>query len=621
MAGLSRRDRVVIGLANSRIGRAYLDYREARQKAGAARRPSQQERPMLAAMTPSLAKVQWGPYAVNYHEWYSLADSSTMGKAILNAINTRVVRNGFEWRQRYAALCLDCGNELAELPLDEQVDDSGPEARLKASATELPDDGEGQVAQGTEVGEEDAQVEAEPECPECGSTNLRKPNWAAVRSCNIFLRRVNENGMPLRSLVKSLKRDTDIADDTYLVRIKDYELTADGSIIIDDDGYPRHQIKEWVRGDPRRMRLISNDRGHLGGLLWVCIRCRDNGVQHAFLGPNVPIGGSLNQGADVKAYPPTPDGKCPTCKGKLYDAHYVSQGQLYGSTMTSAGPFDTFYIAGEVLHWHQYGPSVLYSSAPPMGAASLALSILDRMEYWLWEYYSHRRGPRQIIGIQKVGQNWIDATIAFLGLQAKRDPETTPWLSLPEGSDFRLLELDKVPKELQFVESRHAIATEAGMVWQVSPAFTGETQGAALSSSSEIQVTITEDVIHEGQNPYNEEVFPKLIDEDLSRIHPGIVDFELRLRPSREEDFERKIAERASAIAEAKEMRAMGFDIELEEQEDTLRFRYHGKAKPQPEFGLDAMLGAAAMGDGDPNDPFAKKPKSGAEQADEADET
>ena len=593
---LRGRDRLTMAVAPTFLGRAVARLKAANLLGGLAKRPTQVEHPAIAGMQPGIPKVQFPEWSNNFHEWYALADRSSLAKAILQALSTRLTRNGLEWKQRYAAVCLQCGNEMAEVPtVEHQEEPAQPEARTKAFRPAPPTDGSEPAAEDEDAddsaesgptGDDAPSPEAEPKvvCPECGSAELRFPDWGAVRAANSFLKRVNQNGMTMRELVKSTMPDIHIADEGYIVRIKAYEYDAEGVIKIGDDGYPVFELKEWMRGDPRSMRVVSDDYGHLGKLWYVCLRCRDQGLHHGFPGQaNVEYGRA--------ALKPN-QGKCPTCGGWLYDAHYVSMGQVRMGGLGGTGPFDAYYIAGEVCHWQQYNPGPIYSSRPPMAGAYMALSLLHQMQSWLWEHYALRRNPRVIVGLKGAKLNWVTTLANYLRSVAQTDPEAIPMVGMPSESDgWHVLDLDKPPKELQFVETRRTLASEAGAVWQVTPNYLQEPASGGLAQEG-LQVSMTEDVIHEGQQCYNDKPFPVLVEQDLTRIHPGIIDFELRLVPTREEDQARTDAQRKAAVEEATAMRAMGYEVKIEEQETKLRFSYSGTPTPAPQFSLDGLMEA-----------------------------
>jgi len=613
---LRRRDALTLAVAPTVLGRALARTKAAAQRisGGLAKRPTQVEHPPIGGYTPGVPKVQFAEWSANYHEWYALADRSSLAKAILQALATRLTRNGLEWKQRYAALCLACGNEMAEVPqIEHQAEPTQPEARTKAAPPPppIPDDEQEAEDPATDTegppnGDEAPPPAAEPPavvCPECGSADLRYPDWGAVRACNIFLKRVNQNGMTMLELIKSTIADIHIVDEGYIVRVKEYDLDAQGAIVIGPDGFPSFRLQEWLRGDPRTIRVVADDYGHLGRLWWVCIRCRDEGLHHGYPGP-----ANLEYARNVAVKKPL-EGKCPRCGGLMYDAHYVSLGHVKMAGAGQAGPFDTYYIAGEVCHWQQYDPNPVYSTRPPMAGAYTALSLLHQMQSWLWEHYALRRNPRAVVGVKGAKLQWVRTLADHLKTVAQTDPEAVPLVGLPAESDgFHVLDLDKPPKELQFVETRRTLSAEAGAVWQVTPNYLQEPASGGLAQEG-LMVSMTEDVIHEGQRTYNDKPLPMLVEQDLTRIHPGIADFELRLVPTREEDQARLLEQRRSSVEEAEKMRAMGFDVELVEQEDRLRFEYHGRPSAAPQFSLDGLMEAmGSTGGRQPGQPDAQEP-------------
>jgi ribosomal protein L40E len=418
---------------------------------------------------------------------YDVANQSTIVRTCITQLKTEIFRRGYEWEKAFYKTCEDCNTKH----------------------------------------------EKETEnCRNCGSTNLRLPsNDQKVYAEKFFEGYVNKSEQKFIDVLKQLESDLNIADDAYLILVKEYYLDNENNVAL-------HKIKEVYRGDPLTMYIDVDEEGDRGEAHFTCLTHRD-------------------------VYDADPMARCPECGGKLQPVHYVNR---------VAGK-NQYFVKGEVMHMSKYNPSRLYGMSPILTLWS-HITTLIAMENYVNTSYTKARAPRGILAVQT---NNMESLVKYWkGVKEKleKDPHYIPIMGIEtdggsKGS-IEWVQFMNTLKEMDYINVKDDLRDRIGAFYGVSKIFQGDTSTSGGLNNEGMQILVTNRSVELAQNVYNQYLFPFLLKQF------GITDWNLNLLRSEEEDNVAELRRREIEINLATQIKNLGFEVDMDEDGN---FIY---SKPQP---------------------------------------
>ncbi|WP_457556330.1 hypothetical protein [Candidatus Pyrohabitans sp.] len=335
----------------------------------------------------------------SYEDLYEIVNASSDLEDTILTVKREVFRPGMDWQRRYVKRCIKCGAEY--------------------------------------------QSEVE-ECEECGSDDFEEPSIDERKRFEPFIEKANKFGQSLQEVLEMCEYDLEVADDAYLVVLKDYVLD------------PYGDIKGWIvreirRGDPVKMRLLARD-------LYTCIYHRGN------------------------AYPNP--GFCPICSSKLHRAVAVA---LEGNAPR------TYYIEGEVLHWSKYNPSEYYGKSVIISLWKKAATLIYQEQY-LHDTYKERRVPRGAIIIPTRNPESLFSWWKKVKeeTRASNGQEVPVYAADPDArSPVSFVSFLQSLEELEFSPTRDEFRRAIWSMYMVTPIYMSDTRASGGLNNEGLQITIT----------------------------------------------------------------------------------------------------------------------------------
>lgn len=442
---------------------------------------------------------------------YDVANQSTIVRTCITQLKTEIFRRGYEWEKAFYKICEDCGTKH-----DKEVTN----------------------------------------CRNCNSPRLRLPsNKQKIYAEEFFEGYVNSSEQKFIDVLKQLESDLNIADDAYLILVKEYYLDNAGNVAL-------HRIKEVFRGDPLTMYIDIDEEGDRGKAHFTCLTHRD-------------------------VYDSDSLASCPECGSKLQPVHYINR--VHGK--------DQYFVKGEVMHLSKYNPSRLYGFSPILTLWS-HITTLIAMENYVNTSYTKARAPRGILAVQT---NNMESLVKYWkGVKEKleKDPHYIPIMGIEtdggsKGS-IEWVQFMNTLKEMDYINVKDDLRDRIGAFYGVSKIFQGDTSTSGGLNNEGMQILVTNRSVELAQNVYNQYLFPFLLKQF------GITDWTLKLLRSEEEDNVAELRRREIEINLATQIKNLGFEVDMDEDGN---FIY---SKPQPKEDKDKGMGG--MGEGNrklETDPYA----------------
>ena len=465
---------------------------------------------------------------------YELADNVDALRIPIETINREMFKNGFEIVEKWKFKCTNCSKEFQYAPLAGDIRDEQPNATnednestigsttsSKASKPQFP------VRQPKGVG-----LEGPLECDTCGSHDLRRPTPENRQVLEDMLQNpVNANQQSLEDIVRMLERDLEIADNAYLLVLKNYWID-DATGEIDNE---KSEIKELLRVDPPQVAMIADSDGRVG---------YDDKHNPVFVCPRF----------EHRAKRLTGD-RCDTCGTKALKA-VAEVNSVYSIGIPQ--PKRVIYGEGEVI-WRagKYRPGLLYGYSPIYAVWSKVMS-LSHMDEYIRKYFDKMRPPRGMLVIASRNYETFRKSWDALEQKATEDPYMIHPLLVesdkPGGKNMaQWLDFTGSLKELEFIAVRKELRMIIGAIYGVLPLYFGELPTGW--SQEGLQVTITNRAIKWGQD-----ILLKSFLAKLAAIR-GIDDWELRLKSGEETDRLRDLQIQGVEIENMKSLQGLGFEI------------------------------------------------------------
>ena len=465
---------------------------------------------------------------------YELADNVDALRIPIETINREMFKNGFEIVEKWKFKCTNCSKEFQYAPLAGDIRDEQPnatnednESTIGSTTSSKANQPQFPVRQPKGIG-----LEGPLECDTCGSHDLRRPTPENRQVLEDMLHKpVNANEQSLEDIVRMLERDLEIADNAYLLVLKNYWIDdATGEI-----DHEKSEIKELIRVDPPQVAMIADSDGRVGyddkhNPVFVCPKFEHRGKRLV-------------------------SDRCDVCGTKALKA-VVEVNSVYSIGIPQ--PKRVIYGEGEII-WRagKYRPGLLYGYSPIYAVWSKVMS-LSHMDEYIRKYFDKMRPPRGMLVIASRNYETFRKSWDALEQKATEDPYMIHPLLVesdkPGGKNMaQWLDFTGSLKELEFIAVRKELRMIIGAIYGVLPLYFGELPTGW--SQEGLQVTITNRAIKWGQDILLKSFLAKLA--GLKDID----DWELRLKSGEETDRLRDLQIQGVEIENMKSLQGLGFEI------------------------------------------------------------
>ena len=432
---------------------------------------------------------------------YELADNIDALRIPIETLNREMFKNGFEITERFKYKCNNCSKEFQYAPTDEDSTEVNPD--IKAV-----------------------------KCDSCGSPDLRRPVPEHRKTLeNLMSNPVNGNNQTLEDLARQLERDLEIADNAYMLLLKNYEIN-DATGEIDHD---KTEIKELLRIDPPQVGMIADSDGRIG---------YDDKRNKVFVCPRF-------EHREKRLY----QEKCERCGAHALKA-ILEVNSVYSIGVPH--PKRVIYAEGEVI-WKagKYKPSLLYGFSPIYAVWSKAMA-LSHMDEYVRKYFDKMRPPRGLLVVASRNYETFRKSWDALEQKAIEDPYMIHPLMVESDKGGRnmaqWMDFTGSLQELQFIEVRKELRQIIGAIFGVLPLYYGEMVGGW--SQEGLQVTITNRAVKWGQDILYKSFFKKFAEI------MNVDDWDIKLVQGEENDKLAELQRDGVEIQNMALLQQMGFDVE-----------------------------------------------------------
>ena len=471
---------------------------------------------------------------------YELADNIDAIRIPVETLNREIFKNGFEVVERFKYKCSNCSKEFDYKPIKNE---NKEEPNMSAS------NGESETTNDN------------LECDTCGNNEILRPEPTNRKILEKLIHDpVNGNGQTIEDVIRQIERDLEIADNAYLLLLKNYWLD-DTTGKIDHE---KTEIKECLRIDPPQVAMICDSDGRIGfddkrNKVWVCPR-----FEHR----------------DKRLLAP----KCDRCGAEGIKA-VMEVNSVYSLGIPQ--PKRVIYGEGEVI-WKagKYRPALVYGYSPIYAIWSKAMS-LSHMDEYIRKYFDKMRPPRGMLVIASRNYETFRKSWDMLEQKAQEDPYMIhPLLVEQEKGGKNLaqwLDFTGSLKELEFIAVRQELRQIIGAIFGVLPLYYGEMPSGW--SQEGLQVTITNRAVKWGQDILYKSFFRRL-GEIL-----GVEDWDLKLKEAEETDELMHLQIQGTEIENMTALQALGFEITRSHTGDF-------KVSKDPVIGMREMMEMQGGGQG-----------------------
>jgi hypothetical protein len=328
-----------------------------------------------------------------------------------------------------------------------------------------------------------------------------------------------------------LERDLEIADNAYLLLLKNYSINDTTGEIEEE----KTVIKELIRVDPPQVAMIADSDGRVGyddkhNPVYVCPRFEHRAKRLV-------------------------SDRCDMCGAKALKAIFEVN-SVYSIGIPQ--PKRVIYGEGEVI-WKagKYRPGLIYGFSPIYAIWSKVMA-LSHMDEYIRKYFDKMRPPRGMLVIASRNYETFRKSWDALEQKAIEDPYMIHPLLVesdkPGGKNMaQWLDFTGSLKELEFVEIRKELRMIIGAMYGVLPLYFGELPTGW--SQEGLQVTITNRAIKWGQDILKNSFLLK-----LAQIN-GVTDWELRLKTGEETDKLRDLQIQGVEIENMLALQQLGFAV------------------------------------------------------------
>jgi hypothetical protein len=461
---------------------------------------------------------------------YELADNIDSLRIPIETVNREMFKNGFEIVEKFKYKCNNCAKEFQYKPLKDAIRDEQPQSTNESNADSI---GSATTEKAVKKPRENRQANDEAlQCDTCLSTDLLRPEPTNRKKLeDILYNPVNANQQTIEDIMRMLERDLEIADNAYLLLLKNYSINDTTGEIEEE----KTVIKELIRVDPPQVAMIADSDGRVG---------YDDKHNPVFVCPRF----------EHRAKRLVSD-RCELCGAKALKAIFEVN-SVYSIGIPQ--PKRVIYGEGEVI-WKagKYRPGLIYGYSPIYAIWSKVMA-LSHMDEYIRKYFDKMRPPRGMLVIASRNYETFRKSWDALEQKAIEDPYMIHPLLVesdkPGGKNMaQWLDFTGSLKELEFVEIRKELRMIIGAMYGVLPLYFGELPTGW--SQEGLQVTITNRAIKWGQDILKNSFLLK-----LAKIN-GVEDWELRLKTGEETDKLRDLQIQGVEIENMLALQQLGFAV------------------------------------------------------------
>ena len=463
---------------------------------------------------------------------YELADNIDALRIPIETLNREMFKNGWEITQRFKYKCNQCSKEFQYAP-NISVENEKPNTKIAQKI----------------------------QCDSCQSYDLRSPVPEHRKILEDLVNNpVNGNAQNLEDVARQLERDLEIADNAYLLMLKNYFIDD----VTGEVDQTKTEIKELLRIDPPQVAMIADSDGRIG---------YDDKRQKIYVCPRF-------EHRDARLY----TDRCDKCNAKALKA-ILEVNSVYSIGVPH--PKRVIYAEGEVI-WKagKYRPALIYGFSPIFAVWSKAMA-LSHMDEYVRKYFDKMRPPRGLLVVASRNYETFRKSWDALEQKATEDPYMIHPLMVESdkgGQNMaQWLDFTGTLQELQFIEVRKELRQIIGAVYGVLPLYYGEMVGGW--SQEGLQVTITNRAVKWGQDVLFKSFFKKFTEL------MGVDDWDLKLEAGEENDKLSELQRDGVEIENMAMLQQMGFNVERTAEGE---FKTNQIPTPMDELQMGRGRGTAA---------------------------
>jgi len=458
---------------------------------------------------------------------YELADNIDALRIPVETLNREIFKNGFEIVEKWKFKCTNCGKEFQYEPLITDLPDDQPFQSNEDNEDNALPKGKRRTANKAKKGV----VKDDVQCDSCGNTKLLRPvpkNRMILEG--LLNESINSNEQSLEDVSRQLERDLEVADNAYLLVLKNYWIDDATGLISEK----KTEIKEMLRIDPPQVAMIADSDGRIG---------YDDKRNEIFVCPRF-------EHRDKRLTSNT----CDQCGAQALKA-IMEVNSVYSIGIPQ--PKRVIYGEGEVI-WKagKYKPGLIYGYSPIYSIWSKAMS-LTHMDEYIRKYFDKMRPPRGMLVIASRNYETFRKSWDMLEQKATEDPYMIhPLLVESEKGGKNMaqwIDFTGSLKELEFMALRKELRQIIGAIYGVLPLYYGEMPSGW--SQEGLQVTITNRAV-----TWSQDILRKAFLNKIANLL-GVNDWELRLKAGEETDKLRELQTQSTEIQNMAAMQGMGFEV------------------------------------------------------------
>lgn len=368
---------------------------------------------------------------------------------------------------------------------------------------------------------------------------------------NFFLkvkREVNLNKQTLKEVNETFEDDLNTWDDAYMLLVADYTYDDNGDLL---DADPIEVLN--IRSPD--MGMVQDNNGLFG---------YDDKGQGQYFDPE--NRGELIIGESAKLQKEEETGRV------MFVAAYVhvqSTAGYAGSGYSSSGTGDKadrlYYSQREIIHKSKFKPSLNFGMSPVVSVWQKVVTLFEQDRY-LRLYFTKQRPPKGILAINTRSADSLQKAWTWLLDKVKMNPHMIWPLAIesPQGGGkfAEFIDFMSSLSEMQFTESRNEMRRQIGALYGIEPIFQNDLSTSGGLNNEGLQITVTNRAVETGQEIYNDGVNPRLMK------FWKIVDYDLFLNPSEEQDEMKDLELEHKRLAIAMDYVKSGLKVSLIENKE-----------------------------------------------------
>lgn len=315
---------------------------------------------------------------------YEIARNVDGLRIAIETLNIEMFKNGFEIIEKFKYKCTNCFKEFNFKPVkeDDDMDKPTTEKSKRSRKKTSPKRKAKEIL----------------ECDSCGSRKLIRPVPEHRKILeNLYTKSINNNEQTLEDVSRMLERDLEIADNAYMLILKNYNINDSTGKI----NWDKTKIKEIMTIDPPQVALISDSDGRIG-----------------FDDKRLPVYVCPHFEHREKRL------TTPYCNRHEKPVEAL-KAIMEASSIYSVGipqPKRVIYAEGEVL-WKsgKYWPNLLYGYSPVYSIWQKVMS-LTHMDEYVKKYFDKMRPPRGLLVVASRNYETFQKAWNLLEERATEDP-------------------------------------------------------------------------------------------------------------------------------------------------------------------------------------------------------